>query len=62
MIDYPIIFYQKIKFYKVETMNTEKIPMEQWYQWDDSDGTMVLAENAIVVSTMARIVQDKILF
>ena len=36
--------------------------MEQWCQWDDSSGTMVSAENAIVVSTMVIIVQDMILW
>ena len=36
--------------------------MEQWCQWDDSAGTMVSAEDAIVVSTMVLIVLDKILW
>ena len=39
-----------------------KIPLEQWCQWDDSAGTMVSAENAIVVSTMVLIVRDKIIW
>ena len=36
--------------------------MEQWCQWDNSSGTIVSLENAIVVSTMILIVQDKILW
>ena len=43
MIDYPIISYQKIKVYRVDTMNmgtshwnndvSGKILLEQWCQW-----------------------------
>ena len=39
-----------------------KIPLDQWCQWDNSAGTMVSVENAIVVSTMLLIVRDKILW
>ena len=58
---YPIIYYQRIKVYRVENgygMN----PLEQWFQWDGSAGKMVSVENKILVSTMVIIVQDKILW
>ena len=39
-----------------------KIPQEQWCQWDGSAGTMVSAENAIVLSIKVIILRDKILW
>ena len=36
--------------------------MEKWCQWEDSAGTMVSVENAIVVSAMVLIVRDKIIW
>ena len=57
---YHIIFYQRIKVYRVETMDILNIILEQWCQWDYYSGTMVSVENAIVVSTMVLIVLDKI--
>ena len=33
---YPIISYQRIKFYRVKNNGYGKIPLEQWCQWDGS--------------------------
>ena len=62
IIDYPILSDQKIKVYRVETINMGICHWKKWCQWDNSAGTMVSAENAIVVSTMVLIVRDKILW
>ena len=58
---YPIIYYRRIKAYRVETIDIGNIPLEQWCQWDGYAGTMVSVENAIVVSTTVLIVRYKIL-
>ena len=42
-------------------MDMITVPLTPLFQWDDSAGTMVLAENEFVVSTMLLIVRDKIL-
>ena len=41
---YPIIYYQRIKVYRVDTIWYGNIPLEQWCQWDDSAGAMVSVE------------------
>ena len=36
------------------------VPIEQWFHWVDSAGTMVSVENTIVLSNMVLIVRDNI--
>ena len=49
---YPIIYYQKIKVYRVETMDKGRS------HWNNG----VSGTNLILISTMVLIVQDKILW
>ena len=49
---YPITFYQKIKFYKVETMDMRK------FNWNNG----VSGTDFISISTMVIILRDKILW
>ena len=52
IVYYPIISYQKIKIYRVETMDMGR------YQWNNG----VSGTNLVSISTMVLIVRDTILW
>ena len=52
VVYYPIIYYQKIKVYRVETMDMGR------YHWNNGVSGM----NLISISTMVLMVRDKILW